>query len=95
MILPLTGNRQDRAGLELELSQAQTDLAQAQRQLARLQGLLAERAVPARRVEEAKADEDRARGSTRPVREPPNTSFRVREMQRPMRPQAPFRSKPL
>jgi RND family efflux transporter MFP subunit len=59
-VIPFTANPQDSAGLKLELSWAETDLAQAQRRRERLEALLAERAVPARRVEEIKADEARA-----------------------------------
>ena len=53
-VIPFTATPQDLAGLKLELSQAETDLAQARRLRERLEGLLAERAIPARRVEEAK-----------------------------------------
>jgi RND family efflux transporter MFP subunit len=56
-VIPFTATPQDLAGLKLDLSQAETDLAQARRVRERLEGLLADRAIPARRVEEAKTDE--------------------------------------
>lgn len=59
-VIPFTGTPQDLAGLKLDLSQAETDLAQARRARERLEGLLAEKAIPARRLDEAKADEAKA-----------------------------------
>jgi RND family efflux transporter MFP subunit len=59
-VIPFTSSPQDLAGLKLELAQAETDLAQSKRVRERLEGLLADRAIPARRVEEATADEARA-----------------------------------
>jgi membrane fusion protein, heavy metal efflux system len=59
-VVPFTSNPQDVAGLKLDLAQAETDYAQAKRLRERLEGLLADRAIPARRVEEAKMDELRA-----------------------------------
>jgi len=59
-VIPFTASPQDPAGLKLELAQAEMDLAQAQRLRKRLEALLSERAIPARRVEEARTDEDRA-----------------------------------
>jgi RND family efflux transporter MFP subunit len=59
-IIPFTANSQDLAGLKYDLSQAETDLTQFRRVRERLEGLLADKAIPARRVEEAKADEIRA-----------------------------------
>ena len=67
-VVPFTPTPQDLAGLRLELSQAETDLAQAERQRIRLERLLEERAVPARRVEEIKADEARARARVEAAR---------------------------
>jgi membrane fusion protein, heavy metal efflux system len=59
-VIPFTATPQDLAGLKLDLSQAETDLAQSRRLRERLEGLLADRAIPARRVDEAKVDETRA-----------------------------------
>ena len=59
-VIPFTGTPQDLAGLKLDLSEAETDLGQARRTRERLEGLLADKAIPARRVDEAKADEAKA-----------------------------------
>jgi len=68
-VIPFTASPQDFAGLKLELSQAETDLAQAQRLRERLEVLLLERAIPARRVEEAKTDELRAQARIQTAKE--------------------------
>ncbi len=68
-VIPFTSTPQDLAGLKLELSQAETDMAQARRLRARLEGLLSDRAIPARRVEEAKADEARAQARIQAAQE--------------------------
>ena len=68
-VVPFTSTPQDPAGLKLELSQAETDLAQSRRVRERLDGLLADRAIAARRVEEAKADEARAQARVQAARE--------------------------
>jgi RND family efflux transporter MFP subunit len=68
-IIPFTSTPQDLAGLKLELSQAETDLAQSRRLRERLEGLLADRAIPARRVEEVKVDEVRAQARIQAAQE--------------------------
>lgn len=68
-VIPFTPNPQDPAGLKLELSQAETDLAQAHKIRERLEALLADRAIPARRVEEARTDEIRAQARIQAARE--------------------------
>jgi membrane fusion protein, heavy metal efflux system len=68
-VVPFTSNPQDLAGLKLELSQAETDLSQARKIRERLEALLAERAIPARRVEEARTDEIRAQARIQAARE--------------------------
>jgi cobalt-zinc-cadmium efflux system membrane fusion protein len=59
-VAPFTASPQDLTGLKLDLTQAETDLAQARRVRERLEALLADRAIPARRVEEARTDEEKA-----------------------------------
>ena len=68
-VIPFTATPQDLAGLKLDLAQAETDLAQAQRVRDRLEGLLADRAIPARRVEEAKTDETKAQARIQAAKE--------------------------
>ncbi|MBP1598244.1 MAG: efflux transporter, family, subunit [Acidobacteria bacterium] len=68
-VIPFTSSPQDLAGLKLELSQAETDMAQSRRLRERLEGLLADRAIPARRVEEVKADEARAQARIQAAQE--------------------------
>jgi len=68
-VIPFTSSPQDLAGLKLELSQAETDMAQSRRLRERLEGLLADRAIPARRVEETKADEARAQARIQAAQE--------------------------
>ena len=68
-VIPFTATPQDLAGLKLDLSQAETDLAQALRVRERLEGLLADRAIPARRVEEAKTDEAKAQARIKAARD--------------------------
>jgi len=68
-VIPFTSSPQDLAGLKLEVSQAETDLSQSRRLSERLEGLLADRAIPARRVEEAKADEAKAQARIKAAQE--------------------------
>jgi membrane fusion protein, heavy metal efflux system len=68
-VIPFTASPQDMAGLKLELSQAETDLAQSRQVRERLDGLLADRAIPARRVDEAKAEEKKAQARVNAARE--------------------------
>jgi membrane fusion protein, heavy metal efflux system len=68
-VIPFTSSPQDLAGLKLELSQAETDLAQLQRVRERLEALLADRAIPARRAEEARTDEIRTQARIQAARE--------------------------
>ena len=68
-VVPFTSSPQDLAGLKLELAQAETDMAQSKRVRERFEGLLADRAIPARRVEEAKADEARAQARIKAAQE--------------------------
>lgn len=67
-VSPFTSAPQDQAALQLDLAQAETDLAQTLQQRARLEGLLAERAIPARRIEEGKAEEAKARARVEAAR---------------------------
>lgn len=67
-IAPFTATPQDPAGLRLELAQAETDLAQARQQRTRLEALLQEHAIPARRVDEMKAEEARAQARVEAAR---------------------------
>lgn len=60
-VLAFTSTPQDPAGLELDLRQSETDLSQARQIRDRLEKLLSERAIPARRVEEARSEENRAK----------------------------------
>jgi len=68
-VIPFTATPQDLAGLKLDLTQAETDLAQAKRVRERLEGLLADRAIPALRVEEAKTDETKAQARIQAAKE--------------------------
>jgi RND family efflux transporter MFP subunit len=68
-VVSFTSSPQDLAGLKLEQKQAETDLMQARRLRERLEGLLSERAIPARRVEEAKVDELRAQARIQAAQE--------------------------
>lgn len=61
LVIPFTPSPQDPAGLRLDLAQAETDLAQTQSLRERLENLLAQQAIPGRRVQDARADEERAR----------------------------------